>query len=202
MLTRTQNKTLDFIIRFFREYGISPTFQQIQEGCGFSSLGQVNRYVNALKAEGCLNSGPDNAKRSLRVLKPPKKDNVTTIPLVGEVAAGNPIDPIEDIETRDVPDWLIKGKADCVGVRVKGDSMIDDGIRDGDYIVIQRQATARQGDIVVAFVNGEITLKEYIRHPNKIELKPHNQKMKSLFVNAKDDFSIYGKAVGLFRIYS
>ena len=168
---------------------------------GFGSLGTVNWYVKTLEEEGHLSriKGP-NGKRALTLNH--KEHAITTtarLPLLGLIAAGEPIEALENPEMVDVPPSLLH--PDHYVLQVKGDSMIDEQIHDGDFIVARKAKTARSGQIVVALINGEATLKCYVPKSNGVELHPRNPDFPVIRVNSQDDFHINGVLLYSFRNY-
>ena len=192
---------LDFIQRFTLIHDQSPSYEEIMASLGFGSLGTVNWYVKTLEEEGHLFriKGP-NGKRALTLSH---KEHATTttarLPLLGLIAAGEPIEALENPEMVDVPPSLLH--PDHYVLQVKGDSMIDEQIRDGDFIVARKAKTARSGQIVVALINGEATLKCYVPKSNGVELHPRNPDFPVIKVNSQDDFHINGVLLYSFRNY-
>ena len=192
---------LDFIQRFTLIHDQSPSYEEIMASLGFESLGTVNWYVKTLEEEGHLSriKGP-NGKRALTLSH---KGHATTttacLPLLGLIAAGEPIEALENPEMVDVPPSLLH--PDHYVLQVKGDSMIDEQIHDGDFIVARKAKTARSGQIVVALINGEATLKCYVPKSNGVELHPRNPDFPVIRVNSQDDFHINGVLLYSFRNY-
>ena len=192
---------LDFIQRFTLIHDQSPSYEEIMASLGFESLGTVNWYVKTLEEEGHLSriKGP-NGKRALTLSH---KEHATTttarLPLLGLIAAGEPIEALENPEMVDVPPSLLH--PDHYVLQVKGDSMIDEQIHDGDFIVARKAKTARSGQIVVALINGEATLKCYVPKSNGVELHPRNPDFPVIKVNSQDDFHINGVLLYSFRNY-
>ena len=192
---------LDFIQRFTLIHDQSPSYEEIMASLGFGSLGTVNWYVKTLEEEGHLFriKGP-NGKRALTLSH---KEHATTttarLPLLGLIAAGEPIEALENPEMVDVPPSLLH--PDHYVLQVKGDSMIDEQIHDGDFIVARKARTARSGQIVVALINGEATLKCYVPKSNGVELHPRNPDFPVIKVNSQDDFHINGVLLYSFRNY-
>ncbi|SVA57413.1 uncharacterized protein METZ01_LOCUS110267 [marine metagenome] len=192
---------LDFIQRFTLIHDQSPSYEEIMASLGFGSLGTVNWYVKTLEEEGHLSriKGP-NGKRALTLSH---KEHATTttarLPLLGLIAAGEPIEALENPEMVDVPPSLLH--PDHYVLQVKGDSMIDEQIHDGDFIVARKAKTARSGQIVVALINGEATLKCYVPKSNGVELHPRNPDFPVIRVNSQDDFHINGVLLYSFRNY-
>jgi repressor LexA len=194
-------KFLEFVQRFTLTCEQSPSYEEIMFGLGFESLGTVNWYVKTLEEQGYLSrvKGP-NGKRALILIH---EEYITTttarLPLLGLIAAGEPIEALENAEMIDVPPPL--SHPENYVLRVKGDSMIDEQIHDGDFIVVRKTATARFGQIVVALINGEATLKCYVPKSNGVELHPCNPKFPVIKVNPEDDFHINGVLLYSFRNY-
>ena len=192
---------LDFIQRFTLIHDQSPSYEEIMASLGFESLGTVNWYVKTLEEEGHLSriKGP-NGKRAL-ILSHKEHATTTTarLPLLGLIAAGEPIEALENPEMVDVPPSLLH--PDHYVLQVKGDSMIDEQIHDGDFIVARKARTARSGQIVVALINGEATLKCYVPKSNGVELHPRIPDFPVIRVNSQDDFHINGVLLYSFRNY-
>ena len=192
---------LEFVQRFTLTYGQSPSYEEIMFKLGFKSLGTVNWYVKTLEEQGYLSrvKGP-NGKRALTLIHK-EYATITTarLPLLGLIAAGEPIEALENPEMVDVPPFLLH--PDNYVLQVKGDSMIDEQIHDGDFIVAKKTNIARSGQIVVALINGEATLKCYIPKTDCIELHPKNPNFSIIKVNPQDDFHINGVLLYSFRNY-
>lgn len=195
-LTRKQKDVLDFITEYVRENGYSPTQKEIQEHFGFKSLGSVQDYIKYLTNGGYL----VNDSHSVRGLMPSStQQNSEEIPLLGSIAAGIPIEAIENSETISVPTNML-GKGQYYALKVKGESMIEDGILNGDIAIIKHDTQADNGQIVVAVIDNETTLKRYFKRSKQIELHPANQKMKPIIIKDKE-CEIRGTLVGLIRTY-
>lgn len=200
-LTKKQKQVLDFIVDYIDENEFSPTQMEIKEHFGFKSLGSVQDYIRYLKNAGHIENDP-NSVRGLRPVDPESEneaENVLQIPLHGKVAAGNPIEAVEGNEFIDVPAYMIR-KGTHYALTISGESMIEDGILDGDVIVVKEQSTANNGDTVVAVMDNEATVKRYYKTKNSIELHPANSSMKPIIVKG-GDFNIKGVLVGLIRAY-
>ena len=191
---------LDFIQRFTLNFDQAPSYEEIMVGLGFDSLGTVNWYVKTLEEEGHLSriKGP-NGKRALTLIHKEHATTTARLPLLGLIAAGEPIEALENPEVVDVPPSLLH--PDNYVLQVKGDSMIDEKIHDGDFIVARKTKTARSGQIVVALINGEATLKCYVPKTDCIELHPRNPNFPVIKVNPQDDFHINGVLLYSFRNY-
>jgi len=200
-LTPKQKNVLDFIEAFSSGQGYAPSQQEIAKHFGFSSLGTVQNYLVRLERQGLL-SKEWNAKRGMKVLNftPPQLSQSVNLQLLGKVAAGFPIEAITTPDELDVPAAMI-GKGKHFVLSVQGDSMIEDGILDGDFIIVKEQWHANNGQTVVALVNNEATVKRYYKYSNKIELRPANPTYKSIWVNPNQDFHIQGIVRGVIRMF-
>lgn len=195
-LTKKQKDVLDFITEYVRENGYSPTQKEIQEHFGFKSLGSVQDYIKYLTNGGYLN----NDSHSVRGLMPSTvQQNSEDIPLLGSIAAGTPIEAIENSDTISVPVHML-GRGRHYALKVKGESMIEAGILNGDVAIIKHQTQAENGQIVVAVVDNETTLKRYFKKAKQIELHPENKSMKPIVIKDKE-CEIRGLMVGLIRTY-
>ena len=194
-ITPKQKKVLDFIEAFIEREGYSPSQQEIALSFGFRSLGTVQNYLVRLEREGVL-SKDWNAKRGMRVLRP--KGNSLELPLAGTVAAGKPIEAVETHDTIEVPPSMV-GLGENFVLRVRGDSMVGDGILDGDYVVVHKQASADNGQTVIALIHDEATVKRLYRKGQHIELHPANPSMQPIIVEDEENFRIEGVVVGVIR---
>lgn len=195
-LTKKQKEVLDYITEYVRENNYSPTQKEIQEHFGFKSLGSVQDYIKYLKDGGYLT----NDTHSVRGLMPATvQQNTEEIPLLGSIAAGTPIEAIENTDMISVPVHML-GRGTHYALKVKGESMIEAGILSGDIAIIKHQTQADNGQIVVAVVENETTLKRYYKKAKQIELHPENHTMKPIIVKDKE-CEIRGLLVGLIRTY-
>ncbi len=195
VLTPKQKKILDFIENFTAHEGCPPSQQEIAKAFGFRSLGTVQNYLVRLEREGFL-AKEWNARRGMRVLRP--KMNGFELPLAGTVAAGKPIEAIENPDTIEVPSSMV-GQGKNFVLRVQGDSMVGDGILDGDFVVVRKQANAESGQTVVALIKGEATVKRFYRKGKRIELHPANPAMSPILLEDEESFRIEGVVVGVIR---
>jgi repressor LexA len=200
-LTDRQRQVLDFIKAETRRKGYPPTVRDIGTAVGLSSSSTVHSHLAALEAKGLIRRDPSKP-RALEVLdrdRDERRSNVIgmiELPVVGAVAAGSPTLAMESIEeTITLPTEIAREDSTFV-LRVKGDSMIDAGILDGDFVVVRQQPTAANGDIVVALIEDEATVKTYFREPDRIRLQPQNPDMDPIYVR---DATILGKVVAVFR---
>jgi repressor LexA len=205
MLTPRQHAAYEYIDRFLERHGYAPSYEEIRHHLGLASLNAVAKLVNQLRRRGALAEAPHNAKRSLTpVLKrrAPRRAVLApaTVPLLGLIAAGYPIEAIETPEPVEVPESMLP-RGESYALRVRGDSMIEDGIRDGDTILVRRAARAENGATVVAVVDGAATLKRLYRRGAQVELRPANASLSSIHVPASR-VEIRGILAGLLRRYS
>ncbi|MBI3327921.1 MAG: transcriptional repressor LexA [Nitrospinae bacterium] len=196
-LTPKQARALDFISRWVQEQGYPPTFQELAQGLDLTEK-NARDYVLILERKGYLRRQP-NVARGLTLLRPPTGEPLPELPLVGRVMAGKPVEMFEHHEAIQVPPWLLRTGTHFV-MEVQGDSMIDDGIREGDRVIVQQQMTPNNGEMVVAVVHGEATIKRLYRRGAMVELRPANARMAPLLVEARD-VEVKGVVVGLIRKY-
>jgi len=196
-LSPKKQRFVDFIKSFTVNQNRPPTFVEIMNGLDINSLGTINWYVKELEKVGVLKRmNGFNGKRSLSVLER-HMDN--SLPLLGLIAAGYPLEIFQDSESVEVPSSFLY--PDNYVLKVNGPSMQDDGILDGDLVIIQKAETATNGDTIVAYVNDEATLKEYHQTQNRIELHAKNAEFDIIKINESDDFRIGGIVLGVIRKY-
>jgi repressor LexA len=204
-LTRRQKQVYDFIADFVQRNGYSPSFEEIGNGMGLSSLATVHKHISNLEKKGLLKRDY-NRSRSIDVLPP--KGNMKksmapppmTLPLLGLIAAGRPIEAVENPETLSLADFT-SGSKDVYVLRVVGSSMQDEHIVEGDYVIVESTKTARDGEIVVALVeNSDATLKRIYREGDKVRLQPSNAKMQPIIVPAHT-VDVQGRVIGVLRKY-
>ena len=218
MLTRKQSELLTYIHERLAESGVSPSFEEMKDALALKSKSGVHRLISALEERGFIRRLPNRA-RALEVMrmpdakaglasnaKPPvtppqaANDSVIELPLHGRIAAGMPIEAIEGHSTLPVPAALL-GPGEHYALEVAGDSMVEEGILDGDYALIRKTDTAREGEIVVALVNNEeATLKTYRREGSMIRLDPANRHYDAQRYRP-DQVTIQGRLAGLLRRY-
>jgi repressor LexA len=198
-ITRRQKEVLDFISNFVQRNGYSPSFEEIAHGLNLRSLATVHKHITNLHQKGLLQRS-QNRSRSIDVLPPRAKSRPgERLPLVGRIAAGLPLEAVETQETISLSD--IVGNREVFALKVRGDSMRDEHIVDGDYVFVERVATAREGDIVVALVRGaETTLKRYYLEGSSVRLQPSNAEMDPICVPASQ-VEIQGRVLGVMRRY-
>jgi repressor LexA len=170
-LTRRQKEVLEYLRNFISKHDYAPSYREVADHFGFSSVATVAEHVETLKAKGYLENS-ENMARSIQ-LTPTWDERTFSIPLLGSIAAGLPIEAVRTTETIDIPKDMM-GK-NVFALRVRGDSMIEDGILDGDYVIIEQIAQPKDGDIVVALLEGNnVTLKRFYRENDHIRLQPAN----------------------------
>ena len=198
-VTERQRDILQFIRDFQRERGVAPTHREICDHFGFSSYGTVYKHLSLLEKKGLIRRDW-NQKRGVELIEKPAAETpagVRELPLFGTIAAGQPLEVQQQDETIIVPERLTTRGENFV-LKVRGDSMMDDGILDGDYVIIARRERAENGEMVVANVNGEVTLKRLYREGERIRLQPANALMHPIYAHASD-VSVQGVVVGLMR---
>lgn len=216
-LTEKEKAVLGFIEEAMVENGICPSYQEIKDNFGFASFNSVQNYLKQLMQKGYI-SFASNQKRAIQILhssdsvqKMAQKihlsqpsPEILSIPLLGKVAAGRPLESFTHDEFVEVPPTLLKNASKTFALKVSGDSMIEDGIHDGDIILVQKQTSATNGEVVVASIENESTVKRYFLRPHPVqkqkmvELRPANSTMNSMWF-APDLVDIQGVLVGLIR---
>ena len=196
-LTKQQTRIYSYLETYLRRKGRPPSYQEIQDYFGFRSLNSVVKHLKQLERKGYLESPWGNQKRAFRLL--PLRTTAATIPFLGRVAAGAPIEAVDIPEAIEVPESLLAG-GNNFALQVQGESMIDEGIRDGDVLIIRKQDHADNGQTVVAQIEGEVTIKKFYQRDGRVELRPANEKLKPLVVPA-EKVEIIGVIVGLVRHY-
>lgn len=198
-LTKRQKEILDFLKAFIDENGYSPSFEEICAAFGYTSLATVHEHLTNLATKGYIRK----AYRESRSIEfPPETEPSVPLPLLGTVAAGQPIEAVQDNESLAIPGEMIRRGSEHYVLRVSGESMIDEQIRDGDHIVVSARQTADDGEMVVALVRDEAaTVKKLYREPdNRVRLQPANRDMEPIIEDA-GDVRIQGVVVGLVRTY-
>ncbi len=196
-LTPAQDRVYQFVRGYIDLHGYAPSYEEIRSSLGFKSLNAVFKHLKQIEERGYLRIPWKNKKRALELV--PLQTGSASIPFLGVVAAGTPIEAVEVPESIDVPDNFL-GNGSNFALRVKGDSMIDDGIRDGDILIVTKQPQAESGQTIVALVNGESTVKKFYRQGEEIELRPANESMNPIRV-AADEVEVVGVVMGLLRNY-
>lgn len=199
-LTKRQREIYDYVSEFVKEEGYSPSLEEIAAHFGLASVATVHKHIHHLVEKGFLRKAW-NRSRSVEPVEESEHDDLVSLPLVGTVAAGNPIEAIEDNERITVPEGMAGRPGESFVLRVRGDSMIDDQIASGDLVVIESRDHARNGETVVALIEGsEATLKRFYRDGDRVRLVPANDKMVPIEVPA-ESVTIRGVVRGLLRTY-
>jgi repressor LexA len=204
-VTRRQRQVYDFISDFVQKHSYSPSFEEIGEGLGLNSLATVHKHITNLEKKGLL-TRDYNRSRSIDLLPPKGRlkqamavNTTMVLPLLGRIAAGQPIEAVENPQTISLADF-VRSKEVFV-LEVRGDSMQDEHILDGDYVLVEKAKTAHNGDIVVALVDGtDATLKRFYREGDKVRLQPSNAAMQPIIVAAVA-VQIQGRVIGVLRKY-
>jgi repressor LexA len=199
-LTRRQKEILDFLDRHISRKGYAPTIEEIGEHFGLSSLATVHKHLSNLQSKGLVKRDW-NRSRALELVPTPVAVKAVELPLLGRVAAGSPIEAITASETIFVPEDMV-GRRDTYVLQVKGDSMIDEQIRDGDFVIVENRKHANDGEMVIALLDGDsVTLKKIYREGGgMVRLQPANARVKPIVVD-QDRLSIQGVVIGVLRKY-
>jgi len=199
-LTEKQRDVLDFIRRRIDVAGVAPTLQEIADAFGFSSTASAQKHVGLLERKGFLRREKHQKRGLVLAAGSRPAGSAARLPLLGAVAAGSPIESIPDEESISVPPDML-GPDPRYALRVRGESMVEEGIHDGDIVIVRSAGTAAEADMVVALVGGEVTLKRLYREPGgRIRLQPSNAALPSLVVPA-EQVQVQGIVVGLLRRY-
>ena len=203
-----QQQIINFVNRQVEEKGYPPSVREICSAVGFKSTSTVHAYLEKLKKDGIILKDPTKP-RALKVINGYKKEagsgtggyysskELVEVPIIGKVAAGQPILAVENIEdTFPLPVDFVQNSTAFM-LKVQGDSMIEAGILDRDFVLVKQQPTANNGDIIVALIGDEATVKTFYKEKDHIRLQPENKYFKPIIV--KDDFSVIGKVIGVFR---
>ena len=201
ILTRKQKQMWDYLQEYITANGYAPTLEEIGAHFGLSSLATVHKHLTNLEHKGVI-ARKWNLSRAIELTPPQPVSQAIALPLLGHVAAGVPIEAIEVAkEALSVPAEFVRRPHQTFALQVKGRSMIDEGILDGDFIVVEQQPMAESGETVVAVVNGEATVKKFHRERGgRIRLQPANSEMKPLYVREKD-LEVRGVVVAVLRKY-
>jgi repressor LexA len=199
-LTKRQKQLVDFLKNYISQYGYAPTLAEVGQYFGLSSLATVHKHLHNLELKGVIKR-QRNHSRALEIAQSARQvSNAVELSLLGQVAAGQPIEALEGNETITVPEEFV-GRENTFCLRVKGESMVDDGIRDGDYIIVEGRENANNGETVVALIGNEATVKRLYREPDgRVRLQPANAAMEPILVD-QGDLQIRGVVVGLMRRY-
>lgn len=205
-LTKRQKQILDFIIKNIETYGFPPSTSEIQQKFSFKSPNAVHDHLSALERKGYISRHPHKSRGIELLIRTNSKqkngnNNTIEVPIIGRVSAGTPILAQENLEgILAIDKSIIKDANDVFALRIKGDSMINAGILDGDFVLVHQQPIANQGDIIVALIEDEATVKRFYKEKNKITLQPENENLPPIIVDPKDkNTRILGKVEAVVR---
>jgi repressor LexA len=205
-VTKRQKQVLDFVSHFIEDNGYSPSYEEIARGLNLASLATVHKHISTLETKQYLKRG-FNQSRSLDLgpkyiqeQRKHRQDTSLEVPLLGRIAAGAPVEAVEQRETVRFGDFL--GNPDVFALEVRGDSMIEDHICSGDLVLVERASQAKDGDIIVALIEGaQTTLKRFYKEPgDRVRLQPANSSLQPIFVAGKD-LAIQGRLLAVLRKY-
>jgi repressor LexA len=199
-LTKRQREILDYLNEFIQQHGYAPSLEEVGRRFGLSSLATVHKHLTNLQEKGFIKRAW-NRSRSVELVQTKLGGRAVELPLLGFVAAGAPIEAVATAETISVPEDLI-GKKDTYVLRVRGESMIDEQIRDGDFVVVNERQSVDNGEMVIAMLSGSsATVKKFYRERDgRIRLQPANETMAPMYVH-ENDITIQGVVVGVLRRY-
>jgi repressor LexA len=198
-LTKRQREILDFLNDFIQQHGYAPSLEEIGKRFNLSSLATVHKHLTNLQDKGFIKRAW-NRSRSVELVPTRMGGRAVELPMLGYVAAGQPIEAVTGNETLAVPEEMV-GRRDTYALRVRGSSMIDEQIRDGDFVIVEDRKTAENGEMVIALLDGaEVTLKKFYRENGHVRLQPANPAMTPIVI-AADQVQIQGVVVGVMRRY-
>lgn len=198
-LTKRQREILDYLHDFIEQHGYAPSLEEVGRRFGLSSLATVHKHLTNLQEKGFIKRAW-NRSRSVELVPKPAGSRVLELPLLGYVAAGAPIEAVASSESIAVPENFI-GRRETYVLRVRGDSMIDEQIRDGDMVIVEDRKTADNGEMVIALLRGsDVTLKKFYHDNGRVRLQPANPALQPIFVDAAQ-VRIQGVVVGVMRKY-
>ncbi|MEI6477936.1 MAG: transcriptional repressor LexA [bacterium] len=196
-LTKRQAQILEFVTEYIQGHNYAPSYREIGQHFGLSSTATIAEHIESLKSKGYL-SHEENLARSIQPTGATTEEGSVAIPLLGLIAAGKPIEAIYNHETIDIPRDMMG--SNVFALRVRGESMIEDGILNGDYVIIEQTRVAKNGDIVVALIDeNNVTLKRFYKEKDRIRLQPANSTMRPIFLTK---VTIQGKVKGVIRKFS
>jgi repressor LexA len=200
-LTKRQREILNYLTVYTEQNGFAPSFEEIAENFGYNSLATVHEHLTNLERKGYIKRSY-NESRAIEILPSEASPRAIELPLLGSVAAGMPIEALETNETFCVPDDMIGRGGNHYVLRVRGNSMVDEQIKDGDFVVVNQRERADNGEMVIALINGNsATVKKYFRERDgRIRLQPANETMQPIYVH-ENDITIQGIVVGVMRRY-
>ena len=201
ILTRRQREIWEYLDDYTASHGYAPTLEEIGAHLGLSSPATVHKHLSNLERKGVI-SRKWNLSRAIELTPPHKADETLELPLLGQVAAGLPIEAVEIRDALSVPADLVRGTGESFALRVKGRSMIDEGILDGDFIVVEQRPSADNGETVVALIQGDATVKKFYREAGgHIRLQPANPDMEPIVVD-ESEVEIQGVVTAVVRKYT
>ncbi len=196
MLTKRQKQILDYITKFIKKNDYAPSLEEMKEHFKLSSVSTIHQHIEALREKRYLKK-IENHPRSIEINNKRIESGLIAIPLLGTIAAGEPIEAIENPETITLSKSELPKTGNHYALKVEGDSMIDEGIFDGDIVILRQQSDAENGETVVALINdNEVTLKKIYKEKNRIRLQPANPKIKPIFTK---ELEVQGKVVSIMR---
>ena len=198
MLTKRQKELLDYLTAYIEQHGYAPTLEEIGRNFALGSLATVHKHLQNLERKGHIRRLP-NRSRALELMPRDGAHVTVQVPLLGRVAAGNPLEPVEVPESVALPEEML-GRGETFALRVQGDSMVGDGILDGDVVVVESRNTVENGATVVALVRGEATLKRFFRERGRVRLVPANERLEPIVAPA-NEVEVRGEVVALLRRY-
>lgn len=199
-LTKKQKKILDVIVQYQQEFGYMPSYREIAETLNLSSPASIHQYIKILEEKGFIKTEANESRSIELTAKSLPVPQAVSLPLVGLITAGSPIEAVEQKDAIGVPITLVDDPANSYVLKVKGESMIEDGILDGDFVIVERNPSPKNGDIVVALLdNTYATLKRFYREKSRIRLQPANSTMSPIYVS---DPIIQGVVKGLIRSFA
>ena len=199
-LTKRQREILNYLTAYAEQNGFAPSFEEIAENFSYNSLATVHEHLTNLERKGYIKRNY-NESRAIEILPSEASPRAIELPLLGSVAAGMPIEALEVNETFCVPETLVGRGGSHYVLRVRGNSMVDEQIRDGDFVVVEDRKTADNGEMVIALVGGaDVTLKKFYRENGRVRLQPANPAMQPIMVDP-DQVQVQGVVVGVMRKY-
>jgi len=200
ILTRRQKEVRDYLEDYIAAHGYAPTLEEIGAHFGLSSLATVHKHLSNLETKGLI-ARKWNLSRAIEITPPQKTAQAVELPLLGRVAAGTPIEAVETADTLTIPEDFVRRPHNAFALRVQGESMVGEGILDGDYIVVEKRPAADNGETVVAVMNGEATVKKFYRERGgKVRLQPANPQLQPMVLRERD-VEIRGVVVAVMRKY-
>ena len=200
ILTRRQKEVRDYLEDYIAAHGYAPTLEEIGAHFGLSSLATVHKHLSNLETKGLI-ARKWNLSRAIEITPPQKTTQAVELPLLGRVAAGAPIEAIETQDTLTIPEDFVRRPHNAFALRIQGESMVGEGILNGDYVVVEKRPAADNGETVVAVLDGETTVKKFYRERGgRVRLQPANPQMEPIVVKEKD-LEIRGVVVAVLRKY-